>query len=136
MGGSPADQKQKQMLAWAFESQKWQFNRCFAPDMKCTARAIQSHSIQNSRVLDLLAREGHVKKITSRVAKGGAQDFRPIIFDFEDVGRNEVATFHGFCAQHDVEIFKPIDVRRLSPTDPEQLFLLAYTALLRANFTL
>lgn len=121
----------KQMLSWAFEAQKWRFNRCLAPDMKCTAKAIQAHSIQNGRVLDLLARDGHVKKITPKVAKGGAQGLRPIILDFEDVGRNDAATFNGFCAQHDAEIFRPIDVKPLCPNDPEQLFLLAYRAITR-----
>lgn len=124
------------MLAWAFEAQKWRFNRCLAPGMNCTAKAIQSHSIQNGRVLDLLARDGHVKRITPRVAKGGAEDHRPIIFDFEDVGRNEAATFHGLCAKHDGEIFKPIDIKPLSSNDPEQLFLLAYRAVTRELHTL
>jgi hypothetical protein len=94
--------------------------------MTCTAAAIRSHSLQNSRVLDLLVRDGHVKAPSTRIDKQKG----PVI-SFEDVGRNEATTFTGFCSEHDSVIFKPIEIDAFRPTDPEHLFLAAYRAVAR-----
>lgn len=72
--------------------------------MTCEAQAIRSHSVQNSRVLDLLVRDGHVKALGKRIDKMTG----PVI-QFEDVGRNEATTFTGFCAEHDAKIFAAIE---------------------------
>jgi hypothetical protein len=93
--------------------------------MDCEAPAIRAHSVQNSRVLDLLARDNHVKALTRRI-----EGMTPVL-GFGDVGRNLASTFEGFCAQHDREIFQPIDKRPLIQTDEQQLFLLAYRAVAR-----
>jgi hypothetical protein len=94
--------------------------------MTCTAGAIRSHSIQNSRILDLLARNGHVKAPASKIDRE-----RGPVISFEDVGRNQATTFSGFCSEHDSAIFKPIEADAFQSTEPEHLFLVAYRAVAR-----
>jgi hypothetical protein len=120
------DPKQNELLAHFFARVGKQFGRCLAPGMSCTAEAIRAHSVQNSRVLDLLVRDGHVKAPTQRV--DGARG--PVI-SFDDVGRNQATTFSGFCSEHDATIFKPLDNNVFDPTDPEHKFLVAYRAVAR-----
>jgi hypothetical protein len=115
--------KKKELLSYFFERDKWRFKRCLAPGMSCLSTAIRSHSLQNSRVLDLLVRDGHLKALTRRIDKKTG----PVIF-FHDVGRNQATTLTGFCSEHDSDIFKPIDNDAFQPTDSEHLFLVAYRA--------
>lgn len=116
----------KELISSFFKHDKWRLNRCLAPGMSCTSTAIRAHSLQNSRVLDLLVRDGHVKALTKKVD----METGPIIF-FGDVGRNQARTFAGFCAEHDSDIFKPIDTSAFRSTDAEHLFLVAYRAVAR-----
>lgn len=123
MLGSQMPPKKNELLSSFFERDKLRLQRCLAPGMTCKSRAIQSHSVQNSRVMDLLARDGHLKALGKRVDK----ETGPVI-RFEDIGRNQATTFTGFCPLHDLKIFKPIDSNPFRPTDPEHLFLTAYRA--------
>jgi len=116
---------QKELLAHFFSQAKTSFNRCLAPGMECTNRAIKAHSIQNATVLDLLARDGHVKMIVRDAKK------ESLTIDFGDVGRNEAYTFAGFCSNHDSSLFAPIDNFAFNPKNEEQLFLIAYRAVAR-----
>lgn len=109
-----------------FERDKWRLNRCLAPGMSCTATAIRAHSLQNSRVLDLLVRNDHVKGLAHRIDR----ETGPSIF-FDDIGRNCATTFTGFCSEHDSEMFRPIDANTFSSTDSEHLFLVAFRAVAR-----
>ena len=118
------DPRQKELLSHFFEHSSRQLNRCLAPGMRCKATAIRAHSIQNSQVLDLLARDGHVKGLTRRIDK----DNGPII-SFDDVGQNQATVFEGFCSEHDSDIFKAIDRNPFCLT--EHLFLVAYRAVAR-----
>ena len=78
-------------------------------------------------MLDALAEEGHVVMYkTDRVDRG-----RRVRARFKRVGSNDATTFAGLCAQHDTELFAPIDQRPLNLEDSEQLFLLAYRSILR-----
>jgi hypothetical protein len=115
----------KQMLAHFFNGQRWDLNRCFAPGLACTSKAIKSHSIQNSRTLDLLARDGHVKMIVQNPRRDS------LTIDFGDVGRNDASTFSGFCSEHDAKLFLAIDNHPFNSNNPEQLFLLAYRSVAR-----
>lgn len=117
---------EKDLLSSFFTREEWRLNRCLAPGMNCTATAIRAHSLQNSRVLDLLVRNNHVKGLAHRIDK----KTEPSIL-FDDVGRNRATTFTGFCSQHDIEIFRPIDMNAFSSTDSEHLFLVAYRAVAR-----
>lgn len=94
--------------------------------MSCTSTAVRAHSLQNSQVLDLLVRDGHVKALAKKIDK----ETGPVIF-FDDVGRNQATTFAGFCSEHDSDIFKPIDTNAFRSTDSEHLFLVAYRAVAR-----
>src|ERR1039458_8156854 len=87
--------KKNVLLSSFFERDKLRLQRCLAPGMTCKSRAIQSHSVQNSRVMDLLARDGHVKALGKRIDK----KMGPVI-RFEDIGRNQATTFTGFCYDH------------------------------------
>lgn len=120
------DPKQKELLSHFFARQGKQFGRCLVPGMNCTTAAIRAHSLQNSQILDLLVRDGHVKVPKHRI-EGGVG---PVI-SFEDVGRNKATTFAGFCSQHDSSIFKAIDSNQFDPNDQEHLFLVAYRAIAR-----
>jgi hypothetical protein len=59
----------KELRSSFFKRDKLRWNRCLAPGMGCPAAAIRAHSLQNSQVLDLLARDGHVKAIVKRIDK-------------------------------------------------------------------
>ena len=114
---------QKKLLKAMFRHKGKEYKRCLWPDLNCTKPAIRAHSVQNAGVLDLIASDGHVVTPTIRLdAKRGP------IFDLELVGRNRATTFSGLCADHDREIFAPIETARLDMSNPEQRFLLAYRA--------
>jgi len=115
-----------ELLQSFFEQSKLRFGRCLAPGMNCENSAVQSHSVQNSQILDLLARDGHVKALTKRIDKNTG----PVI-DFNEVGRNQATTFRGFCASHDSVIFKAIDTNDFQADDSEHLFLSSYRAVAR-----
>ncbi len=116
----------KDFLSSFFEIDKLRFERCLEPLMQCRGRPIRAHSVQNSRILDLLVRKGHVIGFRRRIdiEKG------PVV-DFGTVGRHEATTFTGLCADHDRDIFAPIDTKEFDVNDKEQLFLLAYRAVIR-----
>jgi len=115
-----------ELLQSFFDRSKLRFGRCLAPGMNCENGVVQAHSVQNSQILDLLVRDGHVKALTRRIDK----NVGPVI-DFTDVGRNQATTFGGFCASHDSEIFKAIDIRSFQADDLEHLFLSSYRAVAR-----
>ena len=98
---------------------------CFWPKEDCTNRAIRAHSVQNSRVLDLLCRDGHV--IMPRLDL--TADKPPEII-FQPVGRNRATTFTGLCGNHDRELFRTIESNPLQTSDSQHLFLLSYRAVL------
>jgi hypothetical protein len=55
----------------------------------------------------------------------------PAEIDFKRVGKNKTTTFTGLCAQHDNDIFRPIDDDLPDLGNQSHLFLLAYRAVLR-----
>jgi hypothetical protein len=119
------DIKGKELLSHFFGGRGRRVGHCLAPGLSCTTTAIQAHSVQNGRVLDLLVRDGHVKVLKQRIGSGGPQ------CSFEDIGRNQATTFAGFCSEHDTSIFKLIDNNEFRSDDPQYLFLLAYRAVSR-----
>jgi hypothetical protein len=116
--------RRKKALSAFFKYQNERLDRCLAPGMVCKERAIRSHSVQNSRVLDLLVQNGHVKTLGKRIDKR----IGPVI-QFEDIGRHQATTFTGFCSEHDREIFAPIETQPFDPRSRRHLFLAAYRAL-------
>jgi hypothetical protein len=105
--------------------------KCLYP-MKpaCTTKPCRAHSIQNRVVLDSLAEEGHVV-----VPKLDFSDIYNPSTEFQRVGQNVATVFTGLCARHDAELFAPIEKKPLDLKDREQMFLLAYRAVLRETHT-
>lgn len=116
----------KELFASFLRIDRAQFSRCLEPSLRCKTRAVRAHSVQNSGVLDQLAREGHVVGLTRSVtfAKGPEVNFAL-------VGRNQATTFTGLCSRHDDLIFRPIEKGTIKFRDSEHLFLLAYRAAYR-----
>ncbi len=102
-------------------------SRCYEPTEKCVAKAIRSHSIQNSRVLAQLSQNGHVIVPTLRIGKKGS----PPLISFQMIGVNEATTFTGLCGKHDNLIFEPIDKKEFDTRNTQQLFLFAYRSVLK-----
>lgn len=101
-------------------------DRCHEPTEKCEQKAIRAHSIPSGTVIDRLAREGHVVMPQLKLKLPP-----PAKIEFKRVGRNKATTFSGLCAQHDNDIFRPIDDALPDLADNAHLFLLAYRAVLR-----
>lgn len=116
----------KEMLAHMFNADKWKFKKCLAPYMHCDGQTIRAHTVQNSKVLDLLVKNGHVISLTHRMDK-----VRGPVIEYKLIGRNNATTFTGLCDDHDREIFKPIDTNDIDTEDQQHLFLLAYRPILR-----
>ena len=116
----------KEMLAHAFSEDKLKFKKCLAPHMHCDGQIIRAHTVQNSKVLDLLVKNGHVVSFNHRMDK-----VRGPVIEYKLIGRNNATTFTGLCGDHDREIFKPIDTNDINTEDPQHLFLLAYRPILR-----
>lgn len=133
--GRPAPQGTRVANPWRTEGERFssflhasrlEFNRCLEPSWQCMNRAIRAHSVQNSRVLDLLARNGHVVAPRLRASMHQGPQL-----EFVSVGRNRATTFTGLCAFHDNAIFRPIETSDLDLSNQEHLFLLAYRAATR-----
>ena len=122
---NPMNEPDPKFLSDFFDTQKIKVRRCFAPPFNCTQSAIRAHSIQNSRVMDLIHENGKVfvMKMHARL------DRRYIQLDL--VGRNEASNFTGLCSDHDASIFRAIDNSDFDPSDLNHLFLVAYRSVLR-----
>jgi hypothetical protein len=108
-----------------FETHKLRFGKCLEPRLACEQKAIRAHSVQNARVIELIATNGHAIMPGMRISKGAPE------IEFQSVGRNQASTFTGLCGVHDAELFAPIDTRDLDMNDREQLFLPAYRSVTR-----
>ena len=117
--------EQTEFINHFFRTKDSKFLKCLEPTMTCPEKPIKAHSIQNSRVLDLLENNGHVIMLRSK--------FHPDSFDiqFQKVGRNQASTFTGLCAMHDSAIFHSLDTQLFNPKNSEHLFLLAYRSVTR-----
>ena len=80
------------------------FSICMCPWEECERKAIRAHSVQNSRVLDQLQRNGHVVMPRLHTTFSTVPEFK-----FAEVGRNKATTFTGLCAAHDAKLFAPIE---------------------------
>jgi len=104
-----------------FSAQSARLSRCLAPSGACGNGAIRAHSVQNSTVMGLLHRNGHVKVPGYTMSSDDS-----FSTSWNDIGRNLATTFEGFCSAHDSAIFLPIDTQEFDSTNHEQLFLYAY----------
>lgn len=116
--------KRNEFVKAMFDMRATELGQCFAPPFPCPHPPIRAHSIQNARVLDLLAQDGHLIAPSIRL-----QASRPPDIDFKPIGRHKGATtFRGLCSVHDRELFAAIETKLIDVTNPEHLFLLAYRA--------
>lgn len=102
------------------------FQRCFYPFEECKENAINAHSIQNQKVLELLVEDGHV------IMPKMKMDFElgPQL-SFDLIGRKTASTFTGLCKNHDNSLFKKIDDNEIDLSNQEHLFLLSYRSVLK-----
>lgn len=118
----------KELKKFIYDVNSTTYGRCLAPSEDCKNNPSDAHSIQNSRIFDLLEKDGH---LVSFKIKTDSKDGPYLDFD-ENVGRNEASTFKGLCNKHDTEIFKEIETQPLDlKNNSKQLFLFAYRAVLR-----
>lgn len=116
----------QRVFAQGIEQLSSRFDICMWPACKCTKPAIRAHSVQNSRVLDLLHRKGHVvmPRLRSSFSDGPT-------LQFEEIGRNKATTFTGLCSSHDHQMFAPIETKAFDASNAQHLFLIAYRAVLK-----
>lgn len=119
----------KENIQLFVNAQQQGYTRCLAPSMDCEEEAIRAHSIQNSRVLDLVQTNGHVLMPRFRLING-----EPVM-KFVPVGRNDASTFTGLCSKHDTELFRAIDTDLLDLDCDEHLRQLAYRSVMRELHT-
>jgi len=111
----------KQILNEYNNTLKLNASICLYPGLSCKGKAIKAHSIQNSKVFDMLSSNGHLIGLNVRTNKSHLPDVR-----FNRIGRNKASTFEGFCDRHDKELFEGIDDFELDINNKKQLFFLAY----------
>jgi hypothetical protein len=120
---------QKELFGFMMTRLKKRWDLCLCPGDSCEEKAINAHSIQNRRTLDLLSVNGHIimpkPKLTATALP---------TFIFKSLSQNKATSFTGLCKNHDTELFKPIDTNQLDINDPEHLFLVAYRSVLREAF--
>lgn len=91
----------------------------------CKQHAIDSHLIQRAR-LARFAQNGEVLQISTDFTAAHAGT--PTVIAARPINVSRATVFSGFCAEHDSEIFKPIEQESLVPTK-HQAGLLAYRSI-------
>lgn len=119
-----------ELKAQFFKRWTEKYERCLWPFDNCRHHVSKAHSIQNSRVLDMLQKNGHVimPQITMAIETGPA-------IHFKEVSRHKASTFTGLCNRHDSEIFRRIDIDTFDREKPEHLFLIAYRSVIKEYHT-
>lgn len=102
---------------------------CIKQDSECSSNIIGAHALQNNRILDKIAIDGHVLEIGSKALQGLPK------VELMKQSKNKATTFHGFCSYHDNKIFEPIESRDYIEGDIQQNFLFAYRAFARGYHT-
>ena len=118
-----------------FESLQIESTKCMEPTETCTETdLIASHSVQDSRILEQLARDQHVIQIvfdTSCVGKSTLANIIEPTCKFDPISIHKATTFIGLCNKHDTEIFLPIDTEILDMQNEQHVFLLTYRAVMK-----
>ncbi len=117
-----------------FKSQSLEIQKCLEPTETCTEPLIDSHSIQDSRILEALAVDNHVVHIafdSSCVSKSTIDSVVEPTCKFEPISIHKASVFVGLCNKHDTELFRPIDVEDLDMENKEHVFLLTYRSVFK-----
>ena len=106
--------------------------QCMYPQPSgCTERVIDSHTVQKSAVLELLADSSrHVIMFEYKLFLDDPPIERPPYAMPRRVGINEATIFRGLCAKHDNAVFSPIEDQPIDPDCAEHPFLAAYRSIL------
>ena len=123
--------KMKGSFFKAFEIES---TKCLEPTGTCTDELINSHSIQDSRILEKLAVDNHVIQIAfdkSLVSKATPNTYVQPKCTFESISIHKASVFKGLCNKHDTEMFKSIDVEDLDMNNKKHVFLLTYRSVLK-----
>ena len=128
MGNRNMKRERKELFAYGLKQISKRREWCFWPREDCRQKAVRAHSVQNSCILDLLCRDGHVI-----MPKLDLSPDKPPECVFQPVGRNLATTFTGLCRNHDRELFKPIEAKPIQTSNLQHLFLLAYRAVLKES---
>lgn len=100
-------------------SKKRFIKQCVHPKKEdCSEDIIKAHSIQNNRILNKLAVNGHVISM---------KHDKLIFMSGQETGRKIASTFTGFCGYHDKTTFQEIE-DKVFVGSQKQLFLFAYRA--------
>ena len=108
--------------------------KCLEPTETCSEPLIDSHSIQDSRILEKLATDNHVIHITfdkSCVSKSTIDNFIEPTCKYEPISIHKASVFVGLCNKHDTKLFRPIDTEDLDMDNKEHIFLLTYRSVLK-----
>lgn len=104
------------------EFNKTDFETCFAFNKdECSKNIIGAHSLQNNGVLNQIATDNHVYKLSFEIANN-----LPTL-KFDKIGKNQASKFKGFCKYHDKEYFSCIEDTEYTGTN-EQNFWFAFRA--------
>lgn len=117
----------KELLNFYYRQKNLKTSICFYPKEKCETNGINAHSIQNSKVFDLLESKNHLVGINTRVG----ENHKPILDYDENISRNYASTFKGLCQRHDSELFSIIDNYEIDINRLDQLFLITYRSILK-----
>lgn len=117
-----------------FNSFLFESTKCLEPTETCTEELIDSHSIQDSRILEALAENNHVIQITfdkSCISKSTIDNPIMPYCKYDSISVHKASVFKGLCNKHDTEIFRPIDVEVLNMDNKEHVFLLTYRSVMK-----
>ena len=105
----------------------------FQDNTNCSGGIIDAHSIQNSRSLDAISEEGKIYHFELNISSyDDWKKYETLLPKIK--GKAEVSTFKGFCAFHDRELFKSIDMNKIEPT-LEQSVLLSIRSIAHEIYT-
>jgi hypothetical protein len=103
-----------------------------ASDGECKGNIVKAHTIQRVG-LSKIAENGHVYWFRSDDNAFRPETKKTLIMVPHKIGIKGASTFTGFCAKHDNETFRPIEIHTFKCCQ-EHAFLLGYRALCREIF--
>lgn len=106
---------------------------CLHPEagaQTCSGKIVRAHTIQRSRGLKLLARNGYVYGLAADYATLNKTKGYPSV---RQIGIGSASTFTGFCGSHDNKTFEPVEKHPFQ-ANQEHAFLLGYRAICKELF--
>jgi len=98
---------------------------CFHPD--CDKKSINSHILQKNGILSAISEDSHVVEMY-------INKFNEVEHGFKRIGINKAFSFNCFCAEHDTELFKSIEVEEIDFSDYKNLILFTLRTIYNEKF--